>query len=207
MVKTAAGCLDKILFIPNASLLSVNIISFIGDQQKNEINLKWIVEKNETMDRFEIEKSTDGISFVKVGIVFTSEKQGRENYSFPDKISQMTIYRLRIIGKTGLSAYSKNLSFEANNTTDNSFTIINSAVQGRLNARFESGSNLPAEIKIIDMTGRVLLQQKVSIGKGSNLISIPISPAFNKGLYIVDFFDGKKHYTAKFVFNNEHRHF
>jgi len=199
VVKTAAGCLDKIVFIPNAFVLSVNLISFEGEQHKNDITLNWTMDKNEIVNRFEVEKSTNGIDFVTAGIVIASEKEGLDNYNFKDRISEKSIYRLKIIGKTGRSAYSKNLSFDADISIDNSFTIINNPKQVQITARFESGSNLPAEIRIIDMSGRVMVQQKVNITKGSNLIVIPLSSAFNNGLYIVNLFDGTKHYTKKFI--------
>lgn len=201
VVKTNAGCLDRILFIPNSILLSVNLVSFQGNQNRNDITLNWVVDKNETADRFEVEKSTDGKDFTTAGSVFSSEKAGQENYIFSEKtpITGKIIYRLKIFDKNGKSGYSKILVFESSSFTNNPFKIINNPVQDRLTVSFQSDSNQPAYLKVIDMTGRVVQQQTISINKGSNIISFSLSSTFNKGIYIVDLFDGTKHYTSKFV--------
>jgi hypothetical protein len=87
----------------------IKIISFQGNINNDKISLQWTIDENETADRFELEKSSDGENFSIAALVFTSEKAGEENYMFyerPKKINTV-YYRLKIYTKSQDINYSK----------------------------------------------------------------------------------------------------
>ncbi len=199
-VKTSAGCLDKILFIPNALVLSVKMISFTGSQDKDLVTLEWKAEANEEASRFEIQKSTNGIDFSSGGMITATGKTGYEEYSFttPAPGAGKAIYRLRIFNKTGKVEYSSSLIFESKEDQENSLTILNNPVSDKLNLRFES-SGREIDLLVADMSGRVVIQQKLSSTKGTNSWSLPVPVGMKSGTYIVALSDGTRHYSAKFI--------
>ncbi|MEO6612553.1 MAG: T9SS type A sorting domain-containing protein [Chitinophagaceae bacterium] len=200
-VKTNAGCLDKILFIPNALVLSVNMISFTGSQEKELVTLNWKTEANEEATRFEVERSSNGIDFTRVAIVTASGKEGHEEYSFTSTapIAGKGIYRLRIFNKSGKVEYSSSLIFENKEEMKGSFTILNNPVSDRLTMRFESATSQSMDIIVADMSGHVLIQQKMNSSKGINILSIPVPAAMKSGTYIVGLSDGNTRYSGKFI--------
>ena len=91
----------------------VKVISFEGNIGNGKITLQWTIKENEMTDRFDVEKSTDGVNFTIAALVFTSEKIGDETYMFYERLKKdMSIhYRLKLYGKTQDISYSKVLKF------------------------------------------------------------------------------------------------
>jgi hypothetical protein len=94
--------------MPDAST-PVKVISFDGSINNDKVTLQWTIDENESTDRFELEKSIDGVNFNLAALVFTSEKTGNENYMFYERFkkSNPVYYRLKIFTKTQDINYSK----------------------------------------------------------------------------------------------------
>ena len=88
-------------------------LSFSGNFSNNKLQLNWSTSLNESTDRFEVEKSYDGINFTSSALVFTSEKKGPEDYMFSEKISASgpLYYRLKIISYEKTIRFSKVIYF------------------------------------------------------------------------------------------------
>ena len=95
----------------SVSILPVNLISFEGKLNNNKALLQWLIDKNETAYRFDVERSTDGINFTIAALVFTSEKNGNENYMFYENLNnkRKVYYRLKMYNKSQSINYSKTL--------------------------------------------------------------------------------------------------
>ena len=204
VVKTSYGCLDQILFVPNSIVLSIinYVISFGGNQVNNITRLNWRVETNELADHFDVQRSTNGIDFTSAGTVSASGKAGSETYSFtdPEPVAPgKIIYRLRVSNKGGKSYYSNLLLLQNKEDIKKPFAIINNPVNDRLTLSYQASNNGQMEVKIIDMMGRLMLQEKTNVSKGTTLLSFPVQSNYKSGVYVVDLFDGTNHYTDKFV--------
>ncbi len=92
-----------------ASVLPVELISFKGNLSNNRVFLQWVIDKNETADRFDVERSVDGVNFTIAALVFTSEKDGNENYMFYENLNNTgkVYYRLKMYDKSQAINYSK----------------------------------------------------------------------------------------------------
>jgi hypothetical protein len=101
------------------SILPVEFISFKGNLNNNKVFLQWVIDKNETADRFDVERSVDGINFTMAALVFTSEKTGSESYVFYEYLNNTNkiYYRLKMYDKSKAINYSKILVFQ--NTSNN----------------------------------------------------------------------------------------
>ena len=87
------NCLSK---IP----LPVRLTSFQGNLNNKKVNLEWAVAENEIAEKFELEKSIDGIDFHTAALIFTSEKTGTEKYHYAETMNTEKIfYRLRMSDK------------------------------------------------------------------------------------------------------------
>jgi hypothetical protein len=201
VVKSSAGCIDKVMFVPNTSILPVTLVYFQGNLENNKVTLHWKVAQNELSDRFEVEKSTDGKNFTTTGSVTATDKSGPEDYSFTETTGADKIYyRLKMYDRKGLSAFSKTLVFQTENyTSANRIKIINNPATDKLTMSFSSTNNQPAEIKIYDLVGRLQMNQRMNVYPGSNLVSLPLSFSFKAGVYTVEVNNGTERQTAKFV--------
>ncbi len=201
VVKSSTGCIDKLMFVPNASVLPVKLVYFQGNMNDNKILLQWAVAENESSGRFEVEKSYGGKSFTTSGLVIPTTKTGSENYSFTETVSSDKIYyRLKMYNKKEEVEFSKILAFQIGNiNSTNTIKIINNPVSDKLTMSFSSTNNNPVEIKIYDLSGRLQMNQKMNVYQGSNLVSLPLSSAITSGVYAVEVTDGSERQTAKFV--------
>jgi len=88
-------------------------ITFSATYSNNKLLFNWSTDANEMTDRFEVEKSSDGVNFKTAALVFTSEKKGLEDYKYYEMVSlnETVYYRLKIYGLNNKITYSKLLSF------------------------------------------------------------------------------------------------
>jgi hypothetical protein len=93
-----------------ASTMSVapaKLISITGTVSNNKVILNWVVGANETADKFEVEKSTDGKTFTMAALVFGTDKSETDNYMFYEKAgSNKTLYRIKMVKKNQQAEYS-----------------------------------------------------------------------------------------------------
>jgi hypothetical protein len=68
-----------------------------GDVNSNRIDLNWSIDSNEAIDKFEVERSFDGTNFKIAALVFTSEKTGKEDYKFYERMkpAEKIYYRIK----------------------------------------------------------------------------------------------------------------
>ena len=84
------------------------IVQFTYSKKDKKITLNWVADKNQDMNMFQIEKSSDGNSFKMAALVFGTEKAGNENYQFYEKaVSKKIYYRIKMIGKDNTVRYSE----------------------------------------------------------------------------------------------------
>ena len=204
VVRSASDCYNKTMAVGNYwSVLPVNLLSFQGNINKNnKVTLQWRVENNETTDQFEVQRSNDGIEFKTIGVVFASEKNGIEDYMFyetsnsPDKV----IYRLKMIGKAKDVSYSKILVFQTKFTTNsNKIKLIGNPVNDKLTFNYTAYAAQIIDVKIYDISGRMMMNNKVTSLEGNNIISLPLAPAFKANMYLVEVNNGTEIQTAKFI--------
>jgi hypothetical protein len=89
------------------SALPAKLVRIDGSISNNKMILNWAVEKNETADMFEVEKSSDGKNFSMAALVFGTDKAETGIYQFFERAAkQRMYYRIKLIDKNGQAAYS-----------------------------------------------------------------------------------------------------
>ena len=88
-------------------LAPVKIISFEGTVSNNKVLLNWTVDGNQEADQFEVERSSNGKTFVMAALVFGTGKPDMDHYQFYEKKTKTKMsYRIKVILKNGAIAYS-----------------------------------------------------------------------------------------------------
>jgi hypothetical protein len=192
------GCTD----VKINKLLPVHLISFQGNMNKNnKVTLNWTVADNEIANNFEVERSFNGRDFTTIGVVLASEKMGTENYMFYETTNgtDKVMYRLKMIDKNREVDYSRILIFQLKSTIANNIKIIGNPVNDKLTFSYTSSATQMVDVKVYDMSGKVVLKNKVNSLEGSNVISLPLSSTFKAGMYIVEVNNGTELQSSKFV--------
>jgi len=202
VVISNAGCIDKVLSVPNVDILPVKLIYFQGNLDGNKVYLQWKVGENESANRFEIERSCDGINFVTVGTVNSTEKTTEEIYSYSETINSKgkLFYRLKIVNKIQMVSYSTIVPFQTRNDADkNNFSILNNPAKDKLNISFQSSYNQQIKLNVYDPGGKLQMKQSAIVNEGSNVLSLSLNASFTPGIYIIELVNGTERYAAKFI--------
>ena len=69
---------------------------------------------------------------------------------------------------------------------------------GAINIRFSAASNSVVNLRVIDLAGKVLLNQQNRVFEGINSVSINDLSKLKPGLYVVQLNDGQVTVSAKF---------
>ncbi|MFI5406626.1 MAG: T9SS type A sorting domain-containing protein, partial [Nitrososphaerales archaeon] len=167
----------------------------------NKVTLNWTVADNEIANNFEIERSFNGRDFTTVGVVIASEKMGTEKYMFYETVSgtDKVMYRLKMIDKNHEVDYSRILIFQLKSTIANNIKIIGNPVNDKLTFSYTSPATQMVDVKVYDMSGRIVVSNKVNSLEGSNVISLPLSSTFKAGMYVVEVNNGTELQSSKFV--------
>lgn len=163
--------IDDITVIKTAAiLLPVQFNSFSGKLLDNMAVLEWDATMNEQFDRFEIERSSNGTGFVKIGTV-----EAGQPFKFYDSetLQGNNYYRIKQIDKDDKSVYSKTilLNVPATHVLTLAPTFANTNIKLVLHLEKQE----TVFVQVIDPMGRMIKQVSYSAGKGDNNYSINIS--------------------------------
>jgi len=201
VVKSSAGCIDKVMFAPNVSILPVKLIYFQGNRNSDKVKLQWNIAQNESSDHFEVEKSYDGKNFTTTGLVLSTTRSGSENYSFSEGANdkEKIFYRLKLIDKNQKVEYSRVIVFQPTTLTEKNLTVVTNPVKDRLTISFQSVADQSVDVKVYDLLGNLRLTQPTRLYSGSNIFNVPLPSSLSSGMYIVELANKTERISAKFV--------
>lgn len=185
-----------------AATLPVNLIRFQGNVNKsNKVTLNWTAADNEMIDRFEVERSVNGKDFTTVAIVFATEKKGTEDYLYFETINSndKVMFRLKMFDKGQDIDYSKILVFQPKSGNSAAIKVYGNPVNDKLTFSYTSTAAQATDVRVYNLSGKIIMSQKVNSLEGSNMMSLPLSSTFKTGMYIVEVSNGNERQTAKFV--------
>lgn len=201
VAKSPAGCYDQVLALNNSGgTLPVKLNNFMGSKNKNNVQLQWNVSINEIANTFEVERSTDGKNFETAVVMFGTEKTGNESYTHSEVNEDAKVYyRLRMTDKSDVITYSKILVFSNTSSNSNPLNVIGNTVSDKLTFSYQSATTIKAEIRILDMNGKMIAKQTLNANKGNNLASISVPSSMNNGMYLAVLTVENTNSTAKFI--------
>ncbi|MBC7949690.1 MAG: T9SS type A sorting domain-containing protein [Chitinophagaceae bacterium] len=198
---TVFNCLSY----PQQSTLPVKLISFTGSYRNEATLLNWETNNELNFDRFEVERSSNGGTYTRIGIKpsTSTSMSSRQMYSFPDDLSAVSgnvfYYRLKMIDTDGQFKYSNVIMIKKDAKSLNGIVLNpNPVVNGMATVRFSASANNAVNFKVIDMGGKVVLQQQSKVYTGNNSISLNNLDRLQPGVYVLQVANGEEITTIKF---------
>jgi hypothetical protein len=110
VIETVNGCglkmADFIILDCNNVILPVDFNSFAVNRNQQGVFLQWNISGNEPIQKFEIEKSNDGLLFRAAGTI-SNIVNNTSSFSFLDSTNdQANYYRIKLITNSGRIVYS-----------------------------------------------------------------------------------------------------
>jgi uncharacterized delta-60 repeat protein len=156
--------------------------------------LQWNTTQKINIDRFEIERSTNGKNYSSIGKM----NAGFSKYNFTDEkpFTGINYYRLKMIDKDGKFEYSPVRI--VNNSGNFYVTIYPLPAKNRLNIQVQSNKTEKAQILVTDISGKTLITSSVSLSVGVNNTFINLqSPS--KGVYFLKIVTSQTTETRKII--------
>lgn len=165
--------------------LPVLLLEFKGKLQNSNALLNWKTENEQNTSKFEVERSTDGSNYNAVGYVTAANTAGVHQYGFIDNnITALGVpvvyYRLKQIDTDSRFKYSGIIALSIENK--NTVLLYPNPATDNLNINISVNRADKIQARIVDITGREIMQRQWNITAGSTSLQIDIS-TLSQGMY------------------------
>jgi trimeric autotransporter adhesin len=171
----------------NGAVLPIGLTDFTGEEMGDNINLYWSTAQEINTDYFEVEHSSDGITFTAIKTVSSKYHNSniKTDYSIVDDApnNYMNYYRIKEISYDGKVSYSNILSINKSNSNFK-LTVSPNPVSQKLSINFYYKNEEEAIGKIYTTEGREIKSFKIHINKGENKIDADVN-TLAKGIYFL----------------------
>lgn len=184
------------------AILPVTINNFSGETVKTGNRLYWSTLTEANNDGFYVERSLDGKAFHLIGKVDSKAENGTSTtellYDFLDDqpFYGSNFYRLKQQDKDGRTSYSSTIRLAVEEQVFPAITLYPNPAVSNISIGLSSSASENINIQIMDMSGRMVMQQNQRIAKGENKIDVNISN-LQSGNYILQL-NGSTKQVAKF---------
>ncbi len=182
-----------------SQVLAVNWLSFTAQKTgAHSVLLNWSTESEANNDHYEIERSADGISFIKMGSVNALQTGGVQKYTFTDNqpLISMNYYRIKQVDKEGGYKYSSIREVDINAIVKRWNLYPNPAENST--ALYAMNNYDKAYISVSDLNGRTVYRYTANNIMAGQSINIPVYQ-LSKGVYVIKIITGQNTDTQKLV--------
>lgn len=183
---------------PTQSTLPVTLMSFTGSYKDGVTTLNWQTENEVNFSHYEVERKgqSSGTAFMSIGTKQALGNTGQSNYQLVDNISSVSdevlYYRVKMVDIDGKYKYSNVIMVRKEQKTITGIQISpNPVISGHVaTIRFQSSAAATVSLRVMDMAGRVMMQQQNRINEGVNSIAVNNLDRLQPGIYIIQMQNG-----------------
>ena len=156
----------KIVFKSNASL-PIIFTQLKAYQKNTDVELDWDVQNDISLNSYEIEKSSDGILFIKSGQV---QATGKNSYNWLDAypIIGNNFYRLKFISKNGQVNYSQVVNVKIGGAKNIFTIVINPIAYKRITLQLENVDQGNYQLALFSSIGQRVATKNIYARGGSS---------------------------------------
>ncbi|UEG48530.1 hypothetical protein LK994_07760 [Ferruginibacter lapsinanis] len=163
----------KVVFrLPNPSTLPVVISSIKINQQVQGNEVEWNVENQLGVKEYEIERSSDGITFKRITSVAVATVN---QYSWLDEtlVNGITYYRIKIINQTGEVHYSAIAKINRGNNVPSISVYPAVVTNGAITLQLNNAAKGDYHLQLINGLGQLLFNKHIGHNGGNAVMTIP----------------------------------
>jgi hypothetical protein len=181
-------------FSPN-STLPVSLVDFKGlYKDEGNVELSWVTNFEQNSDRFEVERSLDGLKWEVVGTIKTGANSNtKKNYEFIDKVGRNTVnkkdiyYRLKQVDLDARATRSKILIVRVYNTRSLKMVSVSpNPAKNDIAVNVQLNEDSYIVMKVLNSSGAEVLRKSAKAGAGSNSYLMDGSNSLKPGMYVLE---------------------
>jgi len=180
--KTGIGSFSRFTLSNINTILPVRYVSFNARCEKDKVIIAWKTGQEQNSNRFNIERSPDGVQWTVIGTVPAAGNSTNESrYSFTDNSPvQNGYYRIAEYDLDGRVQYSSVIRSSC--AVTQTFSMWPNPAREKIFVSISTDHESQAMIKIFDSKGSLVKMQKADLLPGNNVISIEMGSVAN-GVY------------------------
>lgn len=205
LVRSVTGLTDLASnLFPQLSALPVTLLSFSGSYRNQTTSLNWETETQRNFNYFEIQRSSNGSDYVSIGTKSATGGAGLQKYQFTDDLSAANgivfTYRLKMVDADGQFKYSNVIMIRKETSNIKGIAINpNPVSNGIATVRFTTAAAGSFDLRIVDLSGKIVLQQQNKLAVGNNSISVNGLDRLLPGMYVLQIYNADEAQSAKFT--------
>jgi hypothetical protein len=168
--------------------LNIELNDFRGQVRNERSELIWIAKGEQNVHSFEIEKSSDGIHFEKIGTVNGRLSNVSEQYIYtdPEILTGKSYYRLHILTQgNNNSKYSNVINFSSKQENSLILKSVVNPFEHALKLQVSTPFTDRISIELYDSYGKFIFSKLAVVQSGLNTITIETPQYLARGTYIV----------------------
>lgn len=191
----------------NTLPLAVYIKYFTAWKTFSSTILKWLSLQEYNNDHYEIERSLNGTDFISIGSIQGGLAAYHENvYQFEDKNPPVKcFYRLKEVDINNRATYYKTIEVNRSEQPFIKLSFENPVIDN-MHINLQTNIMGTADMSIIDMSGRLVRNEKITLYKGDNFLFRNFTSLLS-GKYILSVVSDKAAITRTFVKMNSSVYF
>jgi hypothetical protein len=167
---------------PTCDILPAKFIRINSSLTNRHANVVWDIADEQPNTYYSIERSEDGIQYKEAGKI-SGTIMPRYYWNDPVPAQQRTYYRVKMI--TGDAVKYSKVVVVAQEGYELDMHVFNNPFHERILIDFASDKERAVTIQLIDITGRIKLEQKQLLTTGINTVQLNVKDKGAAGLYIL----------------------
>ncbi len=189
------------------NILPITMLALTGKAQGKQNILNWTTATEQNNTGFEVQRSSDGYSFSKVGFVNTKAVNGSSNlklsYDFSDIgfAASANYYRLKQIDKDDKFTLSNIVLLrDGNAPAIGDVSIYPNPAKNIVTVKIALANSDNIKLAVTDMSGKTIFTKSVLAGNGETIVQVDAS-RLSPGSYFIKVIsgNGKENVVKKFV--------
>ncbi|MFY0652960.1 MAG: T9SS type A sorting domain-containing protein [Cyclobacteriaceae bacterium] len=175
----------------NGEALPVELLFFDASTDEEDVWLEWATATEIDNEKFEIERSLDGITFSKIAEVEGhGDSKERIDYSYLDAeaasgTNEQLYYRLKQIDYDGAFEYSE-INLVTVKLKQHKLSVVPNPYSSTFDLKFTAGREESARVRVVDMNGKIYYSSDHLVQRGANSVSITNLYDIPSGIYLVN---------------------
>lgn len=175
--------LNRVGSITNGGTVPVTITEFSGKNENCAFQLTWKTENRQSTLRYEVEYSTNGTNFTKVGEVEGVAGTGTYTFNYDPANEQAGFFRLKVIDRYGADTYSQVINIAPNCVKAFSLTVTPNPFNDFVKLDISMPSPGPVSIRIINEAGQTVYLERIVLASGRQVVDLHRTRKLAAGVY------------------------
>lgn len=162
----------------------VKVSSVKAIPQANNIKVEWTVATETNIEKYEIERSADGITFAATGSVQLANGNSIYNWLDENAVAGNNYYRIKIYELSGATSYTTIVKVNNQNNVQEGINVYPNPVKNNtINLHFVNQVKGLYKVKLINALGQEVYTNNVSSTGGTENYVLQLNKNVPKGIY------------------------